>query len=369
MLNLGRLNNLAESLGLERNSIACVLDSFQTNPSSLVKELTVWRTDPSKKPRDVICMLRPWRRIQQRVYTKLLLPHLRPSKYSHGGVRGRSPATNARCHLGNTFAFVADISGFFPAISCSRVNALFLRLACSYEVARILTRLCTYDFHLAQGLITSPILANEIFKPIDRRIGDACRKMELTYSRFVDDITISGKFNLKRSGIHSVIESIVERHGFSLSQSKTDWGRLDDDLSIAGVRLKRDHLDAPKKFIIELDRLINDHTSLGKNGHFDGPLLMEGELFGKAHFACSMNPGRRRDILSKLKAIDWSAVLNNAIERDLVRVRERTTPRGEPRPDCVEPLPGSAGARNYREFCESTAIDANTAPFETTSAS
>jgi hypothetical protein len=258
---------------------------------------------------------------------------------------------------------VTDISGFFPSISCHRLNQFFLNEACSYDVARVLTRLCTYDFHLALGLVTSPILANELFKPIDRRIGDACRKMALTYSRFVDDITISGKFDLERSGIHAVVKDIIERHGFKLAASKTGFGRLDQGFTITGARLKKYHLDAPKKYVEELERLIADHTSLSQDGEFVGPLLLEGELTGKSYFVCTMNPGRRRSILGKLKTIEWDKVMVNAIARKLVRRRNRIQPRGRERPDCTEELPQVVAAQRFSEDNRIVAADPSDPPF------
>jgi len=364
MFNLGRLENIAESLGLRPSFILGVLDDFETNPTNLVKELTLWRSDPTKKPRDVISLQTPLRLVQNRIYTKLLLPQFRPLRCSHGGVRRRSPTTNARMHVGNTFAYVTDICGFYPAISCSRVNQLFLRQACTYDVARILTRLCTYDFHLALGLITSPILANEIFKPIDRRLVDACRKMGLVYSRFVDDITISGKFDIEDSGVASLVRDVIEQHGFALAKDKTKCGRLKGDIIVTGVRINGDHLDASKEFVLELERLLSDHASLAQDGRFDGPLFLEGELFGKALYACNLNSGRRRSILGKLKTIDWSAIMRNAISRNLCRTRDRLAPRGEPRPASLEPLPGRAGAEAVRRYYETTPVDNSVPPWE-----
>jgi hypothetical protein len=364
MFNLGRLENLADALGVKPNFIAGVLDDFDTNPNSSVHELTLWPADPKKKPRDVISVRNRWRLIQGRIYLKLLLPRFKASRCSHGGVKRRSSATNARVHLGNTHVFVTDVAGFFPAISCSRVNQLFLRQACSYQVARMLTRLCTYDFHLALGLMTSPIIANELFKPIDARITHACRKIGLVYSRFIDDITISGKFDLGSSGVESVVQDIIERHGFKVARNKTRFGRLDGDISITGIRLKGDHLDPSRQFVAELGRLLDDHSSLASNGQFDGPLLMESEIFGKAHYACVINPGRRRSILARLKAIDWCAVMNNAVERDLVRPRSQIRPRGEPRPTCTEPLALTAGAKYYREYCQTATIAPMIPPFD-----
>jgi RNA-directed DNA polymerase len=364
VFNLGRLENLAQALGLPSNLIAEVLDAFDTNPSLLVDELTLWPADETKKPRDVISVKKAWRLIQRRIYLKLLLPQFNASPYSHGGVKRRSTATNARAHLGNSYAFIADIANFFPGISCSRVNRLFLRQACSYDVAGILTRLCTYDFHLALGLVTSPIIANELLKPIDARIAHACRNIGLVYSRFVDDITISSKFDLESSGIESVVREIIERHRFSLAESKTRFGRIDGDVCITGVRLKTNHLDPSKQFLAELDRLLDDHASLAVDGHFDGPLLTESEIFGKAHYACALNPGRRRSILARLKSIEWWTVMSNAGNRNLVRHRNRLAPRGAPRPDSNEPLPLSAGAKYCREYWRTATLDPSIPPFD-----
>jgi len=362
MFNFRGLDNLALAIGVGLRDLHEVLDDFDTNPAALVRELTLWRADQSKKPRDVIAIRGRWRHIQRRIYTKLLLPQFHPSRYSHGGVKCRSALTNARVHLGNSYAFVTDISGFFPAISCFRVNKLFLELACTYEVARALTRFCTYDYHLALGLITSPIIANELFKPIDSHVARACRSIGLSYSRFVDDITISGQFDLADSGIEGTVRDIIERHGFTLAGNKTKCGKA-TEIDVTGVRLKRDHLDAPRHFMTELDRMIADHESLSRNCEFMGPLLTESELFGKARFACSLNPGRRRSILSRLATIKWDHAMNYAATRGLLRSRDRFTKRGEERPDCTFELGTAAGAENYRRYAATHSIDPSIPPF------
>jgi hypothetical protein len=87
MFNLGRLEHLRALLGVERGLIERVLDDFDSDPDTLVRELTLWPVNPSKKPRNVIGIRGNWRRLQRRIYLKLLLPKLRPSRYSHGGVR------------------------------------------------------------------------------------------------------------------------------------------------------------------------------------------------------------------------------------------------------------------------------------------
>lgn len=378
MLNLGGLDDLANALGVELSYLHAVLEDFDLAPASLVKDLTLWQADQSKKPRDVICIRKRWRLIQERIYTKLLLPWFDPLKCCHGGVRRRSSATNARIHLGNRFAFVADISNFFPSIYCHRVNSLFLGKACSYEVASALTRLCTYDYHLALGLVTSPIIANDILRPIDEEIERFCRRNGFAYSRFIDDITISSKFDLKRWNVEKSIEQTMTRHNFKLAAGKSAYGRLDvvpahkrltkadEQISITGIRLKGNHLDPSRKFITELERIIADHKSLADNGVFTGPLYLQSEVYGKAHYACSLNSGRRRLILGKMREIDWWKALSVAMDRKLVRFNNQMTERGAPRPDCATQLPMSAGAEFVKKYYETHSYDPSEAPFDST---
>lgn len=376
MLNLGGLDDLARRLDVDRSFLHGVLEDFDLKPASLFKELTLWPADQKKKPRDVICIKKPWRLLQKRIHDRLLLPWLVPSKYSHGGVKKRSTATNARAHLGNTHAFVTDISNFFPSISCSRVNSVFLAQGCTYKVAKALTRLCTHDYHLAVGLVTSPIIANEILRPVDEHIARACRDRGLAYSRYIDDIAISGRYCLRSCGIGDLVQKILARYHFAIAQNKTRHGRLDtppnnersnmdnERLAITGIELNGDHINPSRDYIRKLERMIADHVSLANDGPFDGPLYMQGEVYGRVYYACTLNSGRRRILLSKLKEINWWKVMDNAVDRNLMRYRNRLTPRGEARPNCSVPLPLSAGAKYAREYYEQHDYDPAIPPFD-----
>ncbi len=378
MLNLGGLNDLANALGVDIAFLHGVLDDFDMAPDSLVDQLTLYHADQTKKPRDVIALRKRWRLLQERIYRKLLLPWFAPPPCCQGGVRGRSPATNARMHLGNTHVFLADISSFFPSIRCGRVNRLFLSKACHHKVANALTRLCTFDFHLALGLVTSPLIANEIMRPIDRDIGRFCKRHGLIYTRFIDDIAISGKFKLRKCYVEEAIEKTLTRHHFEIAKSKVRHGRLvvpavrdrinedDEQLAITGVRVARNHIDMSKDFSERLDLILADHLSLSNDGPFEGPLYLQDEVYGKAYYACSLNPGRRPSILGRMKQINWWKILPIAEERGLVRYRKRLTARGTPRPDCSEPLPLAAGTRFVREYYKHHSYDPTETPFDVT---
>ena len=151
--------------------------------------------------------------LQKRFYELVLLPTLDRSHYSHGGVPGRNILTNVRLHLAQTFLFCKMFSNFYPNIHWRRIFKLFSRLGCAPEVSWLCTRLCTYRNGLAQGLVTSPILADHLMRPIDERIASLCEKHGLFYTRFVDDIAISGPFDLERSGFPALVRQILKENG------------------------------------------------------------------------------------------------------------------------------------------------------------
>ena len=179
MLRIHHVKNLAKALEVSEAELTEVAEVSESYCTELVLH------DPAKpdKPRDVLSVTGTLRQFQRRLYRKILLPKLAPSEYSHGGVRGRHIKSNVAPHLHSTFVFTTDVTNFYPTISHNRIYRLFTTaFKCSPDVARICTRLCTYQHHLALGLITSPILANQVLKVVDARIGVACKKAGLVYT-------------------------------------------------------------------------------------------------------------------------------------------------------------------------------------------
>lgn len=136
---------------------------------------------------------------QKALHQKILRPRLDRSPYSYGGIPDKNQLDCAGQHLGQQFVYTGEIRSFYPSIHFDRVRRLFLGLGCSTEVTRALTRLTTSHHQLEQGFITSPIIADRIFRSADERIARLCANYGLIYTRYVDDITISGPFNLEKT--------------------------------------------------------------------------------------------------------------------------------------------------------------------------
>ena len=152
---------------------------------------------------------------------------------------------------------------------------------CSPDVARLCTRLCTYDYHLALGLITSPILADCVLVKVDRRIGAMCRKHGLVYTRFVDDITISGMYDIESGSFPRLVAEILGCYGFKVNPSKQESGRLSDGIAITKLRTNRSHLDIRKNYLEGVNRQLDDAVLLARGedpveGYFTASLDSHG---------------------------------------------------------------------------------------------
>ncbi|HVZ38334.1 MAG TPA: reverse transcriptase family protein [Candidatus Kapabacteria bacterium] len=136
-----------------------------------------------------------------------------------GGISGRSNITNACRHLGTPERFVTDIQQFFPSINHHHVYRALISLGFVPDMARVLTRLTTYRGFLPQGAPTSSYIANIVMHDADAEIDAYCKEHDLFYSRYIDDITISGSGDLHTHG--AAVIRIICQYGFSINRRKT----------------------------------------------------------------------------------------------------------------------------------------------------
>lgn len=314
MLGIQKIEHLCRPLETRPGRLNRVLDRVE----DFVEELLLIDPEKPHKPRGVIDARGTLRHLQNRLYRRVLLPKFWPSPSSHGGIRGRSIKTNILEHVKSSYVFKADIADFYPSIHRKRVYRLFVeRLDCSPDVARACTRLCTYNHQLALGLVTSPLLADQVLQVVDERIRGACRKMGLAYTRFVDDITISGAYDLKQSGLPSLIEQILEEHGFRANIDKHLFGELSKSC-VTGLRIRKGRLDVSSEYARALDGQLKDAGSLAAGGRFEGPFYTANQLRGRIQFVAWVNPGRRRRLLRKFTSIPWLRHREEAVARGLV---------------------------------------------------
>ena len=271
--------------------------------------------------RDVIAVRGDLRLIQRRLLRRLFGPTFKPSPYSHGCVANRSIKTNAMKHVKNRFVYLTDIAAFYPSIHSQRVNAFFRENGCFGATASMLTTLTTLDHHLALGLITSPILAEAVVQAADFRIASACNKLGLTYTRYVDDICISSKFDLEKSGINATVRSILNQNGFRIQPAKDIFSSIERSCAVTGVRLGRGRISAVPDYVQRLRSAIDDASILANGGCTPIAFCTKEQLRGRIQFVHWLSKGQARDLFQNFRRINWKKYERESLQRGLVRAK------------------------------------------------
>lgn len=190
--------------------------------------------------------------VQTRLYN-FMSTQVEMPQYVYGGVQRKNNVSNARFHQGNKYIFTTDLKSFFPSISHKQVFQMFLREGYTPAIARILTKLTTHKYQVPQGIPTSTLIANLVFKPIGLEIEQLAKEHHIKFSMFVDDITLSSKSDFKK--LIPNILSIIKKGGFKICHKKTHYQTKNP--VITGVICQNNRLLAPlgyKKKIAILSR-------------------------------------------------------------------------------------------------------------------
>jgi hypothetical protein len=191
----------------------------------------------------------------QRWILREILARLPVEEPAHGFVTGRSIVSNASPHCQRAVVVNLDLEGFFPGIGFGRVRSVFQRLGYSPAVATILGLLCTecprrqvtYDgvvYHVAtgprglpQGACTSPALSNQVARRLDRRLVGLARKLDVTYTRYADDLTFSGSDAMegKLGYLMARVRHLVQDEGFAVNEAKTRVLRRNTAQMVTGL--------------------------------------------------------------------------------------------------------------------------------------
>lgn len=267
------------------------------------------------------------RAVQRRLLVQLL-NGLPPHAVAFGFTPGRSVVQHAVWHAGQPRVLRFDLSDFFATVRAARVHALFSTLGYSTAVARALTALCTTaapeawlrteprlswlqrqrlrDAHLPQGAPTSPAVANLCAFGLDSRLAGLAEAWGGRYSRYADDLVISGPASLPARKIGAWVAAIAADEGFVVNPRKTRSLGAAQRQSVCGIvvnahpNLARDEFDRLKA---TLHRCVVDGPA-GQN--HDGHADWRAHLQGRVAWAEQLNPAKAERLSRLLAQIDWT---------------------------------------------------------------
>lgn len=224
------LENLAESLRLSSTELKAIAALADRSYRRVELEPGNTREVFSAKPR--------LKEIQKRIKFAILMRVSFPN-YLTGSLKGRDYITNAQLHTGARVLICEDVTKFFPSVSAEKVFDIWRHFfGFSDQVAQLLTRLTTKAGSLPQGASTSSYLANLVFWRDEPLLQAKLAAHGITYSRYVDDISMSCKGNLSPEEIERVVADVygmLRRNKLSAKRTKHDMYTSSEQMIVTKV--------------------------------------------------------------------------------------------------------------------------------------
>lgn len=145
--------------------------------------------------------------------------HFRATAYG----KGCSIVANARRHAGRPWLFKTDVADFFGSVRLDRwKDVLFSAIPTLHSSnAENLLQVLTLRRGLAQGAPTSPHLSNVFMRDFDRVIAKESHRLGVSYTRYADDISISGDDRNHILQISELVFMMMSELGLHENKQKT----------------------------------------------------------------------------------------------------------------------------------------------------
>ena len=235
------IHSLAPLLGFKPSSISYIL--FKISDQKRYRKFTIPKKSGGVRsisaPNDELLLLQ--RKLLQLLnFCLTIIERERPIKHNrriaHGARKNYSIYTNAFRHKGKKYVCNLDLKDFFPSINFGRVRGYFIKnnhFLLHPKVATLIAQIACHENNLPQGSPTSSLIADLIAGSLDQRIFNLTQKFDCSYTRYIDDLTIStNKASLPKCIAFSLDEklakwhvgkelrSAIERSGFEINESK-----------------------------------------------------------------------------------------------------------------------------------------------------
>ena len=253
------------------------------------------------------------KRVQRWVYENILLKGLSSVSPCAEGFMPkdkddiRNIVTNARRHARSKWLINVDIQNFFDSIKYDSVWEYFSKLGYEKEVADVLAKICTYQFRLPQGAPTSPMLSNLIVRSMDDAFVELASKCNCIYSRYADDITLSGNSDSIMPSMRDIYQ-IVYAHHFCPNKKKTKISFSCDRQMVTGLTIT-DGVHVPKKYRKDVWKELYCCKKFGVVNHIAYRHSNQGMykywLLGRIMFVKSVESECGEKMLQEFNSINW----------------------------------------------------------------
>jgi hypothetical protein len=269
-----------------------------------------------------------WRlRTAQRRILDGIVAHIAPHEAAHGFRAGRSVRSFAEPHVGRPVVLRVDLEAFFTSVFAARVFGILQTAGYPEEVSRVIAAICTHctpsdvlaaerdpnalarlrSPHLPQGAPTSGALANLAAYRLDVRVAAFAARLGARYTRYADDLVLSGDRVLVRKATTIVarLATIANDEGFSLNFRKTRVMTAADRQRITGI-VVNEKLSAPRRDVEQLRAILHNcvrhgPASQNRDSHAD----FRAHLRGRVAWVASLDPLKGARLQALFERVRW----------------------------------------------------------------
>jgi RNA-directed DNA polymerase len=297
---------LATLLGVTVEFIATV----STDPNRFYSEFEIIKPNGESRPIKPPC--KALRHLQRRVL-KIGYERVTIRSCIHGGVPGKSIVSHARPHIDQHMVATLDVRKFYPSTKLSHLRPVLLALGFVEQAAEDLLKLVTLNGELPQGAPSSSLLANLSFAVADVEFIRLSRRYKLRYSRFVDDIALSGNFNLKQ--LRQQFIAAIGLANYEVAPTKIKFMGHNERQVVTGLVVNEKLRPTPEY----LRRLKGDIRNCLQHGaqsiaHLDGLTVrqLKNQLTGRVAHVGSVDRAVGKKLRGMLCDVNWISTPNLA---------------------------------------------------------
>ena len=199
----------------------------------------------------------------QKEFSLFFLVNRTKYDHSHGFELNKSIVTNAREHVNKKIVLNIDLENFFTNISSPRVIEFLIKKFNVSEIEAIkIADILTYKNSLPQGSPSSPVISNFICEKLDFELYKYCRRFNITYTRYADDLSFSFSFvKLTKFQVNNII-SIIEQNGFKINKAKYRYYYRNTRQIVTGL-VVNEKVNVKREFYKNLRAILYNWSSKG----------------------------------------------------------------------------------------------------------
>ena len=218
--------------------------------------------------------------------------------------KGMSIVENAKAHIGHKYLIHYDIVDFFDSITDKRLMAVLEKYAKNsvkhkneLGVVEQIVKWTTVHGHLIQGAPTSPLFSNLVCENMDNRFSKLANQIGASYTRYADDIVISGDRNILE--YQTLFKRIIRTEKFRVNHRKTSISVLSPKRKyhkVTGllvgdkVLIDRQYIQRLQEEIVSYNAIPQDESTLRR-------------ILGKISFVQMLAPRRANQLRNLLNYV------------------------------------------------------------------